>query len=136
MKQRLHREWFRAVELGGRKSCPTCHAKLEPKEWIWSWGQFINAKFRLIRYCCKSCWKTVQSDLYKHARDCGCSFELVAKHAPKPSWMMFDAEFYSRFLAETTIRKSANFVPQTNSDVDLRTCQPTRQTRIVDSQSG
>lgn len=89
-KPRVHREWFRTVERGGRKSCPSCRAKLEPGEWIWSWGEYVRAKFRCIRDVCKNCWPEVQKRLKDHAGDCGCVFELEARGASRPAWMTME----------------------------------------------
>lgn len=87
-KQRIHREWFQQVSLGHRKSCPECKAKLEQGESIWSWGEYINAKFRSIQYVCKSCWPDVQAKLQNHASNCGCTFELVTRWGvTQPAWM-------------------------------------------------
>jgi hypothetical protein len=86
-KPRVHREWFKPVSRGGRKSCPTCRAKLEPGESIWSWGEYVYGKFRAIRDVCKNCWSGLVSDLKAHTDDCGCTVELVPYHAAKPAWM-------------------------------------------------
>lgn len=86
-KQRVHREWLRVVSRGNRKSCPTCKAKLEPGEWIWSWGEYRYGKFRAIRDVCKTCWPNLAADLTDHTAECGCAVELVARGASKPAWM-------------------------------------------------
>ncbi len=89
-KTREHNEWFKAVELGGRKSCPECHAKLEPREWIWSWGEYVRMRFTRIRYCCKACFPTVVADIRRHTDSCGCTVNLIARIAPRPEWMTLD----------------------------------------------
>lgn len=89
-KRRVHREWFRCVERGGRKSCPTCKAKIEPGEHIWSWGEYVRAKFRHIEDVCKNCWDALVVKLKDHAADCGCSFELEARGASRPTWLTME----------------------------------------------
>lgn len=93
-KQRIHREWFRPVERGGRKSCPSCKAKLELGEWIWSWGEYHNAKWHNVQDVCKSCWPKVAERLRTHQTDCpdNCVIELVCREAPKPTWMTLEIE--------------------------------------------
>lgn len=89
-KARSHNEWFRTVELGGRKSCPECRAKLEAGEWIWSWGEYVRAKFHRIRYVCKACWPDVRDRLNSHTADCGCTVDIVCRGAPRPPWMTLE----------------------------------------------
>lgn len=87
-KQRNHNEWFRPVSCGGRKSCPKCQAKLGKNESIWSWGNYINAKWHTITYFCKECFQTRVADhLLEHAGECGCSITLVMYHADQPRWL-------------------------------------------------
>lgn len=86
-KQRVHREWFRTVSRGNRKSCPTCRAKLEAGEWIWSWGEYRYGKFRAIKDVCKACWPKLAVDLNDHTAECGCAVELEARGASRPAWM-------------------------------------------------
>ena len=83
----IHREWFRPVSLGNRKSCPECKAKLPPGESIWSWGEYQYAKWRTVQYLCRSCWPAVEKRLLKHRLDCGCDFELVGYHTTLPAWL-------------------------------------------------
>ncbi len=91
-KTRQHNEWFRTVSLGGRRSCPTCKCKLEPGESVWTWGEYIRAKWRNIGHFCKACWETeVAGRLRDHTGDCGCTVNLVMYHAIRPDWMTLDA---------------------------------------------
>lgn len=88
-KTRQHNEWFRTVSLGGRKSCPTCKCKLEAGESIWTWGEYIRAKWRNIGHFCKHCWeREVAGRLRDHTSDCGCTVNLVMYHAIRPDWMI------------------------------------------------
>lgn len=89
-KQRVHREWFRPVSLSNRKSCPHCKCKLGAGEWIWSWGEYLYAKWRNVRYVCKNCYPEVREMLIEHRNQCGCSFELVPKGAQLPEWLTLD----------------------------------------------
>lgn len=86
-RMRTHREWFRPVSLGGRKSCPECKTRLDAGESIWSWGEYIRAKWRTVGFTCKHCWKEVAKRLEEHRDECGCKFELVPYHCSLPEWM-------------------------------------------------
>ena len=89
-RQRVHREWFRRVDRGGRKSCSNCRAKLLPGESIWSWGEYVNAKWRNVQDLCMNCWPEVRQRLLAHKAECGCAFELIGYHSTKPSWMIME----------------------------------------------
>lgn len=89
-KQRIHREWFRPVSLGGRKSCPNCRSKLEEGESVWSWGEYVRAKWRTVAHLCRSCWHAAAEELVKHKDGCGCTFELVGYRCDLPEWMTLD----------------------------------------------
>lgn len=91
-KVRNHNEWFRTVSLGNRKSCPTCKKKLEAGESIWSWGEYLNAKWRTILHFCKNCYEEeVKQKLQSHAAECGCNITLVYKD-PAPDWLKLDQD--------------------------------------------
>ena len=85
-KQRVHREWFRAVSLGGRKTCPCCGEKLDGGD-IWTWGQYVRAKFRAIKHFCEKCWPQIRDELNEHTGGCGCTVELVGKGCSLPTWL-------------------------------------------------
>jgi hypothetical protein len=86
--QRNHNEWFRPVSCGGRKSCPGCHAKLGKNESIWSWGNYVRAKWNTVTHFCKECFETrVAEGLLEHAGECGCTITLVMYHAVQPKWL-------------------------------------------------
>lgn len=72
-----------------RKSCPACKAKLEPNEFIWSWGEYVNARFRSITHFCKSCFKVnVLDPMAKHTDECGCRIEFRRRGSiPMPAWL-------------------------------------------------
>lgn len=89
-RQRNHNEWFRPVSLNNRKSCPNCKAKLGFGEWVWSWGEYIYAKFNRVQYVCKQCWPEVRDKLNSHTDGCGCKVTLVVMGAPQPNWMTLD----------------------------------------------
>lgn len=89
-KQRIHREWFRPVKAGGRKSCPNCKARLEEGESLWQWGEYHYTKWRNVLSVpfCKACYEeTVAKNLISHKGDCGCDFELVGKGHRLPEWL-------------------------------------------------
>lgn len=108
-KLRQHNEHFRTVSLGGRKSCPTCGAKLQVnaathvnaaglRESIWSWGEYHNAKWHTVKHFCKECFdKEVRQPLLKHQQQCdggssgrftGCFINLVNHDWVKfPDWL-------------------------------------------------
>lgn len=85
-KQRLHREWFRPVLRGNRKSCPSCGEKLRGEQ-IWCHGEYVNAKWRNVEDFCRRCWDGVRAKLLAHAGPCGCQFELVGYHTGLPWWL-------------------------------------------------
>ena len=87
-KLRQHNEWFRPISLGNRKSCPTCKNKLKPREMIWSWGEYHNAKWRTVKHFCSQCFaEEVRKPLLEHTGDCGCTINLVVREAPQPEWL-------------------------------------------------
>ena len=87
-KLRNHNEWFTTVSLGGRKSCPLCKAKLGPREWIWSWGEYVRGKWRTVKHFCKECYpEEVRKPLLRHTEECGCNVTIVVKHAVRPEWL-------------------------------------------------
>lgn len=91
-RQREHNEHFRSVSLGGRKSCPCCSAKLAPGEKIWSWGQYLRAKWFTVMHFCKECFPDrVQHDLNSHTAGCGCTVNLVMYQGEKrPTWLTLE----------------------------------------------
>lgn len=105
-KQRVHNEYFRTVSLGNRKTCPTCKAKLtrslvQPEttgpyyqqESIWSWGNYVNARWHTVDYFCRQCFATtVAARLLEHADECGCAIELVGYRGERlPPWLTLSA---------------------------------------------
>lgn len=86
-KVRTHREWFRPVARGGRKSCTACGARLADDESIWSWGEYHNARWHSVADFCKECFENVRRRLVDHAGGCGCQFELVGKGCKLPPWL-------------------------------------------------
>ena len=91
-KVRQHNEHFRTVSLGGRKSCPSCRAKLAEGESVWSWGEYHHARWYTVRHFCKECFKSdVKDPLLGHAGDCGCKINLVG-HDKLPDWLTLGDE--------------------------------------------
>lgn len=89
-KQRTHNEWFFPVARNNRKSCSHCHAKLEPGESIWGWYEYVRAKKRHIRDCCKACFPEVKARLLDHTGDCGCAVELQVC-GPRVAWLTLES---------------------------------------------
>jgi hypothetical protein len=91
----IHREWFRTIKVGGRKSCPNCKVKLEAGESIWQWGNYVNAKWHNVLPVgfCKACYnESVRQPLIKHAKACGCKIELVGYQGVRlPAWLTIPA---------------------------------------------
>jgi hypothetical protein len=86
--QRNHNEWFRSVSCGGRKSCPSCGEKLDRNEKIWSWGQYVCAKWRTIKHFCKKCSPEIIDHLMEHTAECGCTVTLVSREiGGLPKWL-------------------------------------------------
>lgn len=86
-KTRVHREYFRAVDRGGRTTCPHCSAPLAEGERIWSLGEYVRIKFRHRRDVCKACWPALAAELAAHVTGCGCAVELVTMKSPRPAWL-------------------------------------------------
>lgn len=87
-KQRTHNEHFRPVSLGGRVTCPACKVRLSPGESLWSWGEYVNAKWRTVMHFCPKCFPTqVLGPLTDHVKGCGCKVELVVHHHVTPDWL-------------------------------------------------
>jgi hypothetical protein len=84
-----HNEWFRTVSLNGRKSCPSCRAKLAEGERVWSWGEYVIGKWRTVMHFCKECYTTdVVPPLQRHLDDCGCAFNFIGYQGEKlPEWL-------------------------------------------------
>ena len=94
-KQKVHNEYFRTVSLGKRKSCPHCGHKLHPGEQIWSWGNYVSAKWVTVDHFCKLCfdvpYRGVKQRLQAHSEPCGCAFELIGYGGEKlPTWLTLD----------------------------------------------
>lgn len=55
--------YLRIVKLNNRKSCPTCKTKLGENGFILSSGEYINAKWHTIEYCCQHCFYQLDNKL-------------------------------------------------------------------------
>lgn len=86
-KQHVHREYFREVLRGNRKSCPHCHIKLQQGESIYSWFEYSNIRKYAIQDFCVNCWDEVRKRLKDHSKGFGCTFELVGYHCTLPQWL-------------------------------------------------
>lgn len=86
-QQRVHREWFRPVTAA---KCE-CGAR-RPEGGVWSWGEYVNAKWRTVTWFCRECFQhRVAGRLIAHAGPCGCTFELVGKGwQPLPEWITLE----------------------------------------------
>ena len=83
IKQRVHNEWFNKVKA------TTCECGTKKTE-VWTWGEYVNARFRAILRCCAACFKErVLPRLKAHTDDCGCTFELkpTTGSGPLPAWI-------------------------------------------------
>ncbi len=70
-KQRVHNEYFRCISL---KHCPICNAR---NVQVWSWGEYVNGKWRTVSHFCNECiQQVIEPRLLAHAKQCGCTFEL------------------------------------------------------------
>jgi hypothetical protein len=87
----VHNEYFRAVSLGGRKSCPHCHSRLALGEQIWSWGEYHAVRWYTVQHFCRACWPTVLERLRQHAFHCRCAFALVGYRGEDlPDWLCLE----------------------------------------------
>lgn len=92
VKPRVHNEYFRTVLLGGRKSCPYCKVKLESGEKVWSWGEYVRAKWYTVRYLCKACYPSARELLVQHSKGaCQCTIVLQRYGAEQlPAWLTLE----------------------------------------------
>lgn len=85
-KDRVHREWFRKIS---KTTCP-CGCK---KKEVYSWGQYIRARWNTVKYFCSECFSDIKNDLLDHKGDCGCSFELIGYQGQRlPDWLNLNQE--------------------------------------------
>jgi hypothetical protein len=64
-----------------RKSCPTCGEKLAPGRFVYSWGEYVRAKWSTVEHFCHACVETeVIQPLKAHDTDCGCRINIVSKY--------------------------------------------------------
>lgn len=86
---RRHNEHFCTVSLGGRKSCPTCNRKLPDGESVWSWGEYVRARWRTVLHFCVQCYDAeVKRPLLAHAGPCGCEIVLCSYQGERlPDWL-------------------------------------------------
>lgn len=102
-KIRQHSEYFRTVSLSGRKSCPNCSVKLAMGEQVWSWGNYVRAKWYTVQYFCKECFSEGYSNpkqrLIEHAKPCGCTFNLIGYRGEKlPAWLTLETNDNVEYL--------------------------------------
>ena len=75
-KIRHHNEFFRSIALGNRKSCPTCHIRLDGYP-ILSWGEYRSARWYTVDHFCHRCIKRVVLDrLISHVGPCTCIIDF------------------------------------------------------------
>jgi hypothetical protein len=87
-KIRHHNEFFRSIALGNRKSCPTCHVRLDGYP-ILSWGEYQHARWYTVSHFCRACIKpSVLDRLASHAGPCGCIVDFQWKGVgPHPDYL-------------------------------------------------
>ena len=94
-KIRIHREWFMPLSIATRSKCSCGKSRskrnaagLDP--YVYSWGEYHNAKWRTVQYVCQSCFdRQVLPRLKEHAKECGCAFELVSRSGYSlPPWIL------------------------------------------------
>lgn len=78
--------WFRPVLMGGRKSCPTCKAKLDGES-IWTLGEYIRVRWHTVEYFCRQCFPNVRVGIESAERRNGCTYEYVGQHCTLPDWL-------------------------------------------------
>lgn len=86
------------MERGKRKSCPNCRAKLVESESIWSWGEYINGKWRNVTDFCKECFDEVVLgkcfELQPHRPR-----EISIKGGVRPCWMRLEPDYHPDLVA-------------------------------------
>jgi hypothetical protein len=96
-RERLEQGYETIIDIvSSRKSCPCCKAKLPPNEFVWSWGEYHNAKWRTVKHFCRQCFPTeVQQPLLSHGSDCGCQINLISKSDIEPDWITLSCKLPS-----------------------------------------
>jgi len=81
VKTNHHNEWFRPVT----KTTCSCGQK---KTQVYSWGEYVCAKWRTIDYVCQNCFPIVSERLQQHKKECGCEFKLIGyRGCSLPDWL-------------------------------------------------
>jgi hypothetical protein len=95
-RKRVHNEYFRPLSVT-RKTCPTCEARLDEGEHVWSWGEYVKVQWRTVLHFCRKCFPAeVLPRLITHERQCGCEFCLnvtpvLGEEAPE--WLAMPEKF-------------------------------------------
>jgi hypothetical protein len=88
-KQRTHNEWFRPIAR--KAKCSTCNHVIDKDDCLWSWGEYVNAKWRTVKHFCQHCFvEQVQTPLVEHTNGCGCEVTICFKginHNNIPDWL-------------------------------------------------
>lgn len=89
-KVREHNEHFQTVNLGGRKSCPTCYVKKAGQ--LYWWFEYVRVRRNTVKHFCAACYgKEVRDKLLEHAGPCGCTITLVWHgDGPRPDWLTLE----------------------------------------------
>jgi hypothetical protein len=80
-KARQHNEWFKLIV---KRTCSCGQKKTD----VYSWGEYIAARWNTIDYVCESCFPQIVNRLLSHAQDCGCEFNLIGYRGTiLPAWL-------------------------------------------------
>ncbi len=81
MKNSNHNEWFRLITK------TTCECGIRNTV-VYSWGEYVHAKWRTISHVCEFCFPQVINRLLSHSNQCGCTITLVGYRGQKlPDWL-------------------------------------------------
>lgn len=82
MKTRIHNEYFQPL----KKTTCSCGAK---KTECFAWGEYSRGKWYTVDHFCKNCFdEKIIPRLTSHAKDCGCSFNLIPRSGYTiPDWI-------------------------------------------------
>lgn len=76
-----------------RKSCPACLKKLPTNEAIYSYGEYIRAKWNTFTYGCVNCFDTCAKPMMvKYKNETGREINIIGyQGAQIPEWLKLDS---------------------------------------------
>lgn len=87
-KLRQHNQYFRTVTA---RTC-NCGAQYKEGGHVWSWGEYVRAKWYTVKWFCEKCFHYEVKDLLTgHTDTCGCKVNLVGYQGQQlPEWLTLE----------------------------------------------